>query len=287
MHRHPSFDLLLHDDQELALFLGSPVIQRDTIHEWPLSCVQRVYTEQGDNYIYKVQAPPTVEAEFYTYARSPILASVRIMEISGDMTAMVMEEIKAPRLNDIILEEAESVAIAKDLMERIARIDGDFPVMLDISTEERWAAYIGAALDDIRYCILDGSFQQVSLTQADRLREWSEALPLLDEIRASSGLVHADLKAENVLVTTDGFRVLDWQRPIRGPVSLDAATLFISLGLDPLRHVPIGIVQLYHFLHIAWYAQAARKWVPQGKPWFDRIIAEIVRELELTQASLS
>ncbi|OZB98890.1 phosphotransferase [Paenibacillus sp. XY044] len=283
MHRHQSFDLLLHDDEELGEYLDSPVSQRVTIHEWPLSCVQRICTEQGGSYIYKVQAPPTLEAQFYARARSPLMVSVRVIETKSDTTAMLMEEIKAPRLNDIPLKESEAAAIANDLTEMIGRIHGDLPFMNDISTEEGWTAYIGAALDQICECIHEGSFKQVSLEQVNKLREWSEAPALLAEIRSPSGLVHADLKAENVLVTNDGYRVLDWQRPIRGPILLDAATLLNSLGFDPTRYVPIGIMQMYHFLHVAWYAQAARRWVPQGKPWFDRLIADIARDLELKQ----
>lgn len=283
MHRHPSFNLLLHDDEELAEYLGSPVSQRITIHEWPLSCVQSLVTEQGGRYIYKVQAPPTLEAQFYARAQSPLLVPVRVIEAKGHMTAMLMEEIQAPRLKDVPLKDAEAAGIANDLIDMISQIHGDLPVMFDISTEEGWAAYIEGALHDISECIHEGSFKEVDIGKVNKLREWSQAPALLTELRSPSGYVHADLKAENVLVTNDGYRVLDWQRPIRGPVSLDAAALLHSLGIDPVRYVPIGIMQIYHFLHLAWYAQAARKWVPQGKPWFDRLIAEIARELELKQ----
>ncbi|MBB3126876.1 aminoglycoside/choline kinase family phosphotransferase [Paenibacillus rhizosphaerae] len=283
MYRHPSFELLLHDDEELAGYLGSPISQRITIHEWPLSCVQRIVTEQGDRHIYKVQAPPTLEAQFYARAQSLLLVSVRVIEAKDNMTAMLMEEIQAPRLKDIPLKESEAAATANDLMTMISRIDGDLPVMIDISTEEGWTAYIEAALRDISECIHEGSFKEVDFTKVNKLRKWSEAPALLAEICSPSGLVHADLKAENVLATNDGYRVLDWQRPIWGPVSLDAATLLLSLGVDAARYVPIGIIQMYHFLHLAWYAQAARKWVPQGKPWFDRLISEIAHDLELKQ----
>lgn len=283
MHRHPIFELLLHDDDELAEFLGSSVSERTTIHEWPLSCVQRVRTENGGSYIYKVQAPPTLEADFYVRARSPLLVSVRVLETNDMTTAMLMEEVVAPRLSDIRLEETEAVAIATDLVEQIAEIDGELPAMVDIRTEDHWAAYMGAALDDMRALILDGSFHQVDLELVNRLSRWSEAPTLLNAFRLPTGYVHADLKAENVLVTANGYRVLDWQRPIRGPVSLDTATLLISLGIDPGRHVPMGIVQMYHFLHIAWFAQAARRWFPEGKPSFDGLIARISGELARLQ----
>ncbi len=73
MHRHPYFDLMLHDDDELSALLGSRVVERTTLHEWPLSCVQRVTTADGTRIIYKAQAAPTIEPEFYAVARSPLL----------------------------------------------------------------------------------------------------------------------------------------------------------------------------------------------------------------------
>jgi hypothetical protein len=59
MIQPPFFDLHLHDDAELAALLGSPLVERTTLHKWPLSCVQRIRTADGRSRIYKVQAPPT------------------------------------------------------------------------------------------------------------------------------------------------------------------------------------------------------------------------------------
>ncbi|MFC4807738.1 phosphotransferase [Paenibacillus sp. GCM10023250] len=283
MHRHPHFDLMLHDDAELAEALGSPVTERTVVHEWPLSCVQRVRTAGGASHIYKVQAPPTLEAEFYAAARSPLLAAARVLETAGRPAALVMADIEAPRLGDLGLSEPEAVAAADELLAGIAAIEGDLPAMTDLRTEERFATYIGAALDDVQASVDDGSFVQVGEAMVGRLRRWSGGDALRAAFRTPSGYVHADLKADNVLAAPDGCRILDWQRPILGPAALDRATLLLSLGFDPARHVEPGIVQLYHYLHLAWYAQAGRRWYPQGKPWFDGIIAKLAGELERLQ----
>ena len=43
MRTHPFFtDILMHTDDELAQALGVNIVQRETLHEWPLSCVQRL-----------------------------------------------------------------------------------------------------------------------------------------------------------------------------------------------------------------------------------------------------
>lgn len=279
MYKHPYFEIWLHDDNELAEALGGSISERTTIHEWPLSSVQRVRTDDGSSYIYKVQSPPTLEYSFYTHARSGLLVAVRLLEEQGKATAMIMEDVDAPRLSDLQLHEAEILEIAGELISMIAEIGGELPVMMDISTEVGWMDYIGAALEDMRIMIDEGSFIQVDHELVDSLARLSEAPSLKHIFNTQTGYVHADLKADNILVTPSGYRVLDWQRPIRGPVLLDTATLLISMGIDPLRHVPIGIVQLYHFMHLAWYAQAARRWVPQGKKWFDGIIKGISDEL--------
>lgn len=280
MQRHPHFELWLHDNNELAQLLGSSVNERTCIHEWPLSSVERILTEDGRRHIYKVQAPPTVEAQFYLNARSPLLVPVRVLEAEGTTTAILMDEVIAPRLSDVNIPEDEAVAIARGLEQQISQIKGDLPVLFDISTEERWANYIGASLDDLRALVQEGSFSAVNRDWIDRFAQWAESPDLLDAIGSSTGYVHSDLKADNILVSPDGYRILDWQRPIRGPVTLDRTTLLISLNIEPTNHVPVGMVQLYHLLHFAWYTQAARKWYPAGKPWYDGFIVQIGEKLE-------
>lgn len=279
MHRHPAFDLWLHDDDELAAALGSAPTERTTIHEWPLSCVQRLRTADGGRHIYKVQAPPTIEPEIYARARSPLLVSVRVLDTAGTTVAMLMDEVDAPRLGDVRPGEAKAAAIGETLVRQIAEIEGEPPSMADIRTEALWARYFGETLDDLHAFVADGTFRSVDLGLVHRLRRIAEGSAVLEAIRSPSGFVHSDLKAENVLVLPDGFRVLDWQRPLHGPTALDIATLHISLGMDPLRHVPVGIVQLYHLLHIAWFTQSARRWVPTGRSWFDGLIARIGAEV--------
>lgn len=279
MHRHPQFDLWVHDDDELAMALGNPVTERTTIHEWPLSSVQRVRTADGRRHIYKVQAPPTLEPEFYARARSPLLVPTRVLVGRGATAAMLMDEVDGRRLSDARPSELEAVALAATLVRGIAEIEGDLPAMTDITTPDRWADHIGPALAELRAFLFDGTFHQVDMALVDRLSRLAESRSVLAAIDSPSGYVHTDLMANNVLVTPDGYRILDWQRPIRGPIALDVATLLISLGVDATRHVPVGVVQLYHLLHIAWYTQSARRWYPEGRPYYGHLLARIDAEL--------
>ena len=107
MHRHPYFDLMLHEDDELSALLGSRVVERPTLHEWPLSCVQRVTTADETRIIYKAQAAPTIEPEFYAAARSPLLPQARTIYHTEQHACMLIEFIDAPRLADLRLPAAE------------------------------------------------------------------------------------------------------------------------------------------------------------------------------------
>ncbi len=47
MHRHAYFDLWLHDDDELGPLVQGEIVERVTLHEWPLSSVQRLTLSGG------------------------------------------------------------------------------------------------------------------------------------------------------------------------------------------------------------------------------------------------
>jgi serine/threonine-protein kinase RIO1 len=40
---------------------------------------------------------------------------------------------------------------------------------------------------------------------------------VLEALGEEPKLVHSDLGGENIFVASDGYRVIDWQRPIYGP----------------------------------------------------------------------
>jgi hypothetical protein len=280
MHRHTYFDLWLHDDEELAALLGSPVVERTTLHEWPLSCVQRLRTADGSTRIYKAQAGPTLEAAFYGRATSPLLVAAQVIDQEGAPAALLLDHIAAPRLTDVHPTEAEALGIAPILLDAIARIAGDLPAMSDIRSEARWAGYAGAMCDDLRALVDAGSFQRVDGALIDRLAGRAQAPSVREAIRSPSGYVHRDLSGDNVLVVEDGYRVIDWQRPIWGPVALDLAELMESLGFDPRRYVSDGVVQLLCLLRIAWFAQCARRWFPAGAETYDAAILALAAQAE-------
>ncbi|AGL03138.1 hypothetical protein [Desulfoscipio gibsoniae] len=101
MITHPAFtDILMHSDQELADILGIRIISRNTIYEWPLSCMQKLTLDNGKKLIYKSQLPPTVEPDFYEHAVSKLLPAYQVIGKFGNCNTMIIDWIDAPLLSD-------------------------------------------------------------------------------------------------------------------------------------------------------------------------------------------
>jgi hypothetical protein len=74
----------------------------------------------------------------------------------------------------------------------------------------------------------------------------------------------------------DGYRIVDWQRPIIGPKALDLAILLDSLNREAIRYVDTGIVKLMYLLRIAWFTECAVQWFPAGCDSYDKAIEQII-----------
>jgi hypothetical protein len=274
---HPYFDLYLHTDHELSDLLGSPVSGRQTLQEWPLSCVQRLTTSAGRKRIYKAQHDPTVEPEFYAKARSSLLITANTIHHTGVYSAMLFDEIDGPTLEKQSLSESQALAFGRNLLQRIAQIDGDLPYYLDVRTGQKWYEQMGEVLSDLKGLVEAGIFKSIHLEDLAHLERCAFSEAVLATFQAGIGYVHNDLAGDNVFMLPDGPRVIDWQRPILGPTSLDLALLLESLGFDPLPHVGQGVVRLVRLLRIGWFTECALKWFPQGRETYDRQIAELIK----------
>ncbi len=279
MHSHPYFDLRMHDTDELGELIGCPIAERITLHEWPLSCVQRLKCENDQTFIYKVQAPPTVEPDFYRSANSPLIVGAQVLPINGMPPALLLEDIHAPRLDSLDLPTKMVLSITEAVVSQVAGIGGDLPVVLDIRTEEKWLNYAHSIVGDVRDLVHAGIFQQVDAEQIDQIARHIDSATVITAINGPTGYVHSDLRAENVLVLEDGYKVLDWQRPIWGPVALDRATLLESTGVILDQYVQQGVLQLRTLMLIGWFAQAACYWFPAGAAAYDTDIARLLKHL--------
>ena len=278
MHAHPVFaDILLHSDNELAAALGSSIVERETIHVWPLSCVQRLRLQNGARLVYKSQLPPTVEPAFYARAVSPLLPGHRTLGELGRCVTMVIDWIDAPLLRDVVHSAAEFVDHGRRVVDLIGAIGGDLPVYVGIGSLRAWSTLAERVLDDLGQLIVDGRFSSTRLEQVERVRAWATDSMVAVRVTTGSRVAHGDLMAEQVFVTADGYRVIDWQRPVVAPPEVDLVALLVRAGLDPRPYVDATTVRVFWFLQLHWAVEAQAHLFPERRwPLFDQWAAEAV-----------
>lgn len=295
-------DLLLHADDELAALLGAAIVERRTIHEWPLSCVQRVSLEDGRTLVYKSQRQPTVEAAFYARAQSTLLPGHHSLGRLGDCDILTIDWIDAPLLRDVARSDADLIDHGRRVIAQIGRLQSDrraerhgdspteirgdsddsghLPVYLDVGSRERWREYAAVTLEKARTLVGDGRFRAIDLAAIARVASWSGAAEVLDAISASSRLTHGDLKSDQVFVTPDGYRVIDWQRPVIAPAELDLVSLLAEDRREPRPFVDVTIVQIFWFLRLGWAVEAQHDLFPDfAKGPFDTWAGRAVRRI--------
>ena len=97
-------------------------------------------TADGTRIIYKAQAAPTIEPEFYAVARSPLLPRARTIYRTERHACLLIEFIDVPRLADLRLPAAEVARIGRAVIEAMSQIEGQLPVVLDVGSPAAWAA---------------------------------------------------------------------------------------------------------------------------------------------------
>jgi len=276
MPSHPVFaDLLLHDDDELAALLGAGLVERRTIHEWPLSCVQRLRLDDGRVLIYKSQLPPTVEAAFYARVRSPLLPGHRLLGKLGRCDTLTIDWIDAPMLRHVARSDAELAEHGWKVIAEIGEIrgisgisairefpsqrDGGLPVHLDVGSIDAWRENAAMTLEKLRALVRDGRFHSIDLAAVDAVTRWSASAEMLATFTAepTPRLTHGDLKGDQIFVTpADGYRVIDWQRPVIAPPAIDLVSLLVEEGIEPRRFMDLALVRMFWFLRLCWAVEA-------------------------------
>lgn len=279
MRRHQHFDLWLHDDSELGALVGGRVAERTTLHEWPLSCVQRLVTDDGRTLIYKSQSAPSVEPEFYASARSSLLVRARTVYRKDGHSCMLLDLAEGGLVRDLDPSESDLVRIGRAVMAQIADILGAPPAYLEVGTERQWVGAMRAMCQGIRALSEAGKLRLTTVRLADELEGWALEPDTLAAIRGDPGYVHGDLSASNLFVLPSGYRLIDWQFPKIAPRDLDLAVLLESSGFDPRPHVGAGTLRVMWLLRIHWFVECAARWFPAGTPHYDSAIVSLASQI--------
>ena len=289
MERHPYFDLWLHSTQELSELLSFGIVERTTLHEWPLSCVQLLKLADGRPLIYKSQLQATtVEPEFYSavhkdpavYTRiyRPRLPRTDLLGILRNSVAMTIEYIDAPRLEDFQMNEAEILDHGNRLLSEMSRFQPELPVYIDISTQAKWLSFVEETISMLNSVIASGQFRLTKSAAVQGLSKWARSEAIIAILQSPPALNHRDLGGYNVFVTPNGYKIIDWQRPVRGPAELDRVGYLSAMGIDPFRYIDPGIIGLSRFLSMQWFVECKAHWFPPGES-YDRQVADFADQI--------
>ncbi|GAA2979214.1 hypothetical protein JOD63_002969 [Microbacterium terrae] len=274
MRAHPIWpNLLVHDDDELGDQLGGPVTSRVRVHEWPLTVTDRVILDDGRAFAYKAQLPPSIEVEFYAAARGSLLPPhIEFPRIEGSAGRWIATEwISSPSLRELVDDPAfgtltAAASIAERACAEISLLDPRLPVLRDIGGVDAWRTLAARTLDGLAREVDAQRYPGVHGADVRRLRDWSESLPVLAAVDTEAVIQHGDLTGHEVFPMADGPRVIDWQRPVRGPRGIDLANLLHDIGIDPRSHVDEALVQISRFLLIDWAVDASTEILPGADP---------------------
>jgi hypothetical protein len=278
MERHPYFDLWLHTTPELTELLAAIIVERTTLHEWPLSCVQRLRLGDGRCLIYKSQVREGVEAQFYARARSSLLPWHHLLGEYENSVAMLLGYVDSPRLEEMQLSDTEIFSHGRQILAEIRHILGDVPVYQDISTVAKWQAYTADTLAKWQALIDKGVFRLSMPATVNRLAEWVGSPVVHKAILNDPTLIHCDLSGENIFVTPTGYRLIDWQYPRRAPAEVDWACYLEGMGMNPLEFADPTMVRLLWFIRLNWFVECKTRLFPPGET-YDQQVADLAQAI--------
>ncbi len=284
MEQHLYFNLWLHSDEELNPLLPAPLAARTTLHEWPLSCVQLLRLVDGSRLIYKVQTDESIEPDFYSRASSALLPANQILGTHRNTTAMLLEFIAGSRLDERPLNPAEAVHLATHLEGEIAMIKGDLPAYQDLGTPDHWRDLSTHFCSALVALIDSGQFNLTSRENANRLFDWAASESILATCSGKPVFAHADLHGENIMVTPQGYKILDWQYPRWAPAGFDQIPLLQESGCDPRQYVDPTVVEIFWFVRLGWFVECKTRLFPQGSS-YDQSVSELAEAVLLSAAS--
>ncbi len=279
IEKHPYFDLWLHTTDELERILRVKIAVRQTIHDWPLSTVQKITTVDGTSIIYKVQHSANVEPEFYKSATSRLLPKYDYLGKINDCDAMTFEFIDGKRLTDYDVNEPDLVRIGRELQTEIRNIQGDLPVFTDIGDSQKWNSFSRSVLARLARLIEQGVFSHMDIFLVRELAEWADTSAIADIVNHESCFTHGDHNADNIFILQDGYRVIDWARPRYAPGDVDLVDLLLGRGFNPYPYVKREIVQLVCFLRIDWFTLCTATLIPGGSSFNERYVMDAVESL--------
>jgi len=96
---------------------------------------------------------------------------------------------------------------------------------------------------------------------------------------AGTGLINGDLRADQVLRTPAGYRVLDWQRPVITRPEVDLVSLLVGAGFEPRDWLDPLPDRIFWLIRLHWTVVAQHDLFPGSSGTFDDLARQAVRRI--------
>ncbi len=197
----------------VANLLGPPIARgsRSTVYEWGDDTVVKVpFADTPDEWIrYEARFASAVHA-----IGAPVPQAFGVEEIDG-RAASVFERVRGPSMwEHVVAHPDQAAAAGRQLADLQAALFALVPPIGLPAQRDRLAGKIRSAARHV-----DASL--------------AEAVALLPHSRRPPRLCHGDLHPNNVLMSKDGPKIIDWFDAARGDPAADIARSSLLLGVAP------------------------------------------------------
>lgn len=277
MKKHQYFNLNVHTDCEIEQILSCKIMNREIIHEWPLSTVHKIETDNL-TYIYKSEFGPTVEIDFLENNKSKYLPKIVKTIKNSEHKISIREFIHGQTLDLYKYSETELHNIRTILFEN-TKIFNTHNVYLDFSSFDKLNRKVIETLASLEFLKNNNVFTKINNYE---LIELERLLSLDDFYKASIdniSLVHGDLYGENIIINNQNMKIIDWQRPLLTNQLIDKIRFNSSFNIHNDEDINKWCFILNEFIHITWAVECKLKWFPESTDYENWVIESMKRIL--------
>lgn len=281
MQAYQFFDLQILTNNEIGDILDLPITERETLAQWPLSCVEKITCGNGSSWIVKANHEPCdIEGHFYARVNHPnVIKPVHIQNTSPYQN-IIYRYIEGFSYDVVNLNKKRDTetCFRNDFQPLLSSINQpDLPVYLKIDTKDDFLNNFNNTLNRLSQLVETGIFNLIKNDELDLLSRIIESDLTIKIATKNTSLVHGDFTVDNILIDMDNnsLIILDWQRPIYGSQLIDEYSFVKSRGF-----VPDPPVQLIGSLvQINWLVDCTVNWFPEGSNTYDRQTRELFTAL--------
>lgn len=280
MIKHPYFDLEILEDAEISAVIGHHIRTRETLAQWPLSCVEKISADDGTAWILKSNHEPCdIEGHFYSAVSHPNIIKPTHIKTNSPYQTIIYPFVEAIPFSMVNLnKKRDTVAYFRDdFLPRLESIyQPGLPVYLKIDTEDTFLHAFRTMGLKLSQLVKSNKLSKVNSKDLELLSLIIESEIALIIATANVGLNHGDFSVDNIIFTkSQDFIFLDWQRPIYGSNFIDEYSFVKSRNFDPDPSAKLmgGLVQIY------WLTDCSVNWYPAGIPTYDGQIKGLLSDV--------